>query len=297
MVARVRAPCSVVLPTRDRPEMLRRAVASITDALAPGDELLVVDSCSATPIPGAISVDAPGANRARNAGWRAARHEVVLFVDDDVTVDRGWADAFVAAMDAHPEAAFVTGRIEIPPGQQCDYPIAIKDDPDAAPLTPATTGVLGHSASLAVRRPALHQVGGFDEVLGAGGHLPMSDEIDLFDRLFAAGWSGWYEPAALAWHDQWRTRRQRLRVSWLYGFGEGARIAKLRRTDPGHARRQFTEVVWRHGLRDAARDGAHLYKTAFLLDAARLLGAGAGFMKARSIPVVDGHFVAPGVRR
>ena len=298
----MRAPCTVVLPTRDRPEMVARAVASVRAALTADDELIVVDSASAVPVgvPGGrvIRVDRPGANRARNAGWRAGAHEVVVFVDDDVTVDAGWADGFMRAMADHPEAAFVTGRIEVPPDQgPVDHPVAIKNEPEGAVLTAAMDGVLGHSASLAVRRQALVAVGGFDEVLGAGGELPMSDETDLFDRLFAAGWTGWYEPTALAWHDQWRGRGERIRLSWRYGFGAGARLAKLLRTDRRRARRLAGEVFWRQGLRDLAADARRGYRTAALLDVAHVAGAAVGLISGSRVPVVDGHFAPRGDRR
>jgi GT2 family glycosyltransferase len=276
--------------------MLRRAAATVAAAMGPDDEFIVVDSASAIPVDPVyraqvIRLDRPGANRARNAGWRASSNEMVLYLDDDVMVDPGWADAFVAALGAHPEAAFVTGRIDVPPEQApVDSPVAIKNDPGGAVLTKSTVGVLGHSASLAVRRSALESVGGFDEVLGAGGRLPMSDETDLFDRLFAAGWTGWYEPSARAWHDQWRSRRERIRLSWLYGYGDGARIAKLRRTDRARAASLTREVFWQRGVRQAVTDGRHRYRTAFVLDVAHLAGASAGLAKARRMPVVNGHF-------
>ena len=282
--------------------MAARAVQSVRAALGPDDELIVVDSASDDPLTLAdtpvLRVDRPGANRARNAGWRAARNQLILFVDDDVTVDVGWADGLVTALAAHPEAGFVTGRIDVPPDQMpVAYPVAIKDDPEGTVLTADTAGVLGHSASLAVRRAALEAVGGFDEVLGAGGLLPMSDETDLFDRLFAAGGTGWYEPSARAWHDQWRTRRERVHLSWLYGFGAGARIAKLRRTEPPRARALTREIVWRRGVRDLAHDTRHGYKTAMALDVAHAAGAMAGFVRARRFSVAAGHFVEPGARR
>jgi GT2 family glycosyltransferase len=126
----------------------------------------------------------------------------------------------------------------------------------------------------------------------------MSDETDLFDRLFAAGWEGWYEPTARAWHDQWRSRRERVKLSWLYGFGAGARIAKLRRTNRPRARQLATEVFWRRGIVDAFADGRHGYKTALLIDVAHLGGAVAGLARAWRMPVIDGHFrLAEGRRR
>ena len=128
----MREPVAVVLPTRDRPEMLARCLESLRAALGPDDELVVVDSASVVPIMdvGArvIRCERPGVDRARNAGWRATTADLVLFVDDDVVVDGGWADAMAGAFARHPEAAFVTGRIDVPDHQaDTDRPVAIKD--------------------------------------------------------------------------------------------------------------------------------------------------------------------------
>ncbi len=295
-----RPSCSVVLPTRDRPQRLERCLASLAAALGPDDELIVVDSASTDPAVGRVAAAAgatvlrcerPGVDRARNAGWRHARHDAVLFVDDDVVVDEGWADGLVAALAAHPEAGFVTGRIDALPGDgTTDRPVAIKDDDAPARLDAATTGTLGHSASLAVRRRALEDVGGFDEAMGAGARFQSSPEVDLFDRLFAAGWVGWYEPSARAWHEQWRQRRQLLVLDWRYGMGAGARLAKLVRSDRRRARRVATEVLWATGLRTAARDLRAGYQTGVILRLAQILGAVVGFVAALPVPVRAGHY-------
>ena len=296
-----RPPCSVVLPTRDRPDKLDRALASITAALNPGDELVVVDSASRDPAVAAVAVsrgatvvrcDVPGVNRARNAGWRATTHQAILYVDDDVVVDAGWADALAHALDAHPGAGFVSGRIDVPTGQStAGHPVAIKDSADAAELTRRTTGVLGHSASLAVRRAALDQVGGWDEALGSGGKFKSSPEVDLFDRLFAAGWVGWYEPSARAWHDQWRGKGGMVRLDWRYGYGAGARIAKLVRTDRARAAEVATDVFWTRGLRAAFGNARRGYKTPVVLDLAGVAGATVGLLRALPVRVVRGHYV------
>jgi glycosyltransferase involved in cell wall biosynthesis len=295
-----RAPCSVVLPTRDRPEKLRRCLESVFAALREGDEVIVVDSASVDPevarvatAAGAVVVrcDRPGVDRARNAGWRRTGHDAVLFVDDDVVVDAGWADALVAALASDPPAGFVTGRIDaLPGGHSMERPVAIKDDDEAARLDASSTGTLGHSASLAVRRAALEDVGGFDEAMGAGARFQSSPEVDLFDRLFAAGWVGRYEPAARAWHEQWRGRSELLKLDWRYGMGAGARLAKLVRTDRPRARRIAAEVFWATGLRTAWRDLRARYKTGVLLRLAQVVGAVVGFAAALPVPVRDGHY-------
>ena len=292
---------SVVVPTRNRPAHLERCLASIRAALGPDDELLVVDSFSTDPAVGALAAahadrwlraGRPGASLARNLGWRAAAHDVVAFVDDDVTVASGWAEGLRVAA-RRPGVAFVAGRIGIPPDQMgVDRPVALKDDLVAGPIDAATTGTLGHSANLAVRRAALDAVHGFDELLGAGAPLRAAEDNDLFDRLLAAGFTGWYEPTAAAWHDQWRTRGELVRLDWAYGVGTGARLAKLRRADPGRAREVATESVWRNGLRLLPGQVRHRYELGVATTLARVTGAAAGYVRARRLGVDDGHLVA-----
>jgi glycosyltransferase involved in cell wall biosynthesis len=89
---------SVVIPTKDRPEMLRRAVLSVLGQTYSPVELIVVDDGSVEPAREAIAdlntddlrrfeVVRHGENRggaaARNTGLREARGEYVAFLDDD----------------------------------------------------------------------------------------------------------------------------------------------------------------------------------------------------------------------
>lgn len=301
----MRAPVAVVLPTRDRPAMLRRSLDSLTVALAPGDELVVVDSASTDPAVALTAAEAgarvlrcdrPGVDRARNAGWRATSADVVLFVDDDVVVDAGWADAMAAAFD-DPAVAFVTGRIGVPDHQAgTDRPVAVKDDEGPAVLDATTEGTIGHSASLGVRRSALERLGGFDESLGAGARFCSAPEVDLFDRLFAAGLGGRYEPTARAWHDQWRGRTDKVRLDWRYGVGSGARIVKLLRTDRRRAAGLTRDLLWDRGLRAAAVDLRNRYELGALTKLARVAGTLAGVAAAAPVPVRDGHFAPRGGR-
>ncbi|HMC51278.1 MAG TPA: glycosyltransferase, partial [Acidimicrobiales bacterium] len=237
---------SVVVPTRDRPALLGPCLESLRSSLRPEDELIVVDSASRDPVVAAVAsahgarvvrCERPGSSRARNAGAAAAGRDVIAFVDDDVRVAVSWADGMAKTFE-DASVAFVTGRVGVPPDQvaTAERAVAVKDDAEPCRLDGRCIGVIGSSASFAIRRDALARVGGFDESLGPGGRLGVVEDLDLFDRLFAAGMVGRYEPAARAWHDQWRTRPQLLRMDWQYGRGAGARLAKLVRTDPPGAR-------------------------------------------------------------
>ncbi|HVT76539.1 MAG TPA: glycosyltransferase [Acidimicrobiales bacterium] len=290
-----RPPLSIVVPSRDRPEQLARCVASVRAAMGPEDELIVVDSASQPPIALAdtrvVRVERPGVNRARNAGWHAATHDLLAYVDDDVVVDPGWADAFATSAAAHPDAAFITGRLGALDAGANHGGVAVKDDAEAATLDGDSRGDLGHGANLLVRASALVAVGGWDDALGNGGRFKSAPEADLYDRLFAAGYVGRYEPTAAARHEQWRSSSQLVRLDWRYGFGNGARLAKLVRTDHRRARRVGGEALWGWGLQRLGAPIRDRNKTEVARVAARLAGTAAGFARAAFVPVRNGHFV------
>ena len=91
------APClTVVIPTHDRPDLLREAVESALAACPAHTEVLVVDDRSRVPAETVLaglmtderlrvmpSPGPAGAAGARNAGVAAARAPLVLFLDDD----------------------------------------------------------------------------------------------------------------------------------------------------------------------------------------------------------------------
>ncbi len=303
-----RPPVSIIVPSRDRPEMLARCLASVQRAAGPDDEVVVVDSASRdaravseiVAAAGArlVRCDLPGVCRARNAGWRAATHALLAYTDDDVTVDASWVDTFARTAAAHPEAAFVTGRISIPDGQEgVRREVAIKDDVEATVLTRASRGDIGHSASLLVRASALGTVGGWDESMGAGGRFPAGPEVDLFDRLFSTGLTGRYDPGARAWHDQWRGKGELIRLDWRYGTGNGARLSKLARSDRARARQVAFDTIWGWGLQQVPDTIRLRDKTAMLLIVIRLTGTLAGFLRGLLVPVRNGHFVVRGSAR
>lgn len=299
-----RPPLSIVVPTRDRPEQLARCLASIRASTSEHDELIVVDSASrdadhiASIASGArarlIRCGQPGVNRARNAGWRAAAHALVAYVDDDVVVDDGWANAIAAAAAAQPQAAFITGRLSaLAEGSHRHGDVAVKDSTERATLDATTRGDLGHGANLLVRVAALEAVDGWDESLGSGGRFGSAPEADLYDRLFLAGFTGLYEPAARAWHEQWRSPRELILLDWRYGSGNGARLSKLARTNRRRFRRVGSEALWSWGLQRLGSAVRDRNKTEAARVAARLAGTAAGFARGAVTRVRAGHFVEP----
>jgi glycosyltransferase involved in cell wall biosynthesis len=277
--------------------MLDGCLSALTKSVREFDEILVVDSASRSGDVRRIAekhgvrylrTEVPGASIARNIGWREAKNDVVAFLDDDVRASAQWAEALSGVFETHAEAAFVTGRVGLLEGQEDSFrPVALIQRPDPIVLRRGLHELTGHSANLAVRRYALTHIGGFDEILGAGARLRAAEDLDLFDRLYGAGYSGRYDTEALAWHDQWRSRGELLRLDYDYGIGAGARIAKLFRTDRVHALKAGKSWFWFGGITlvlnrdDFGGLGA----------VARLLGGSVGFVRGLSFRVARGHFV------
>jgi glycosyltransferase involved in cell wall biosynthesis len=293
-----RPPLSVVVPTRNRPQLLSGCLDALRASLDPADELVVVDSASegdgtrrVAADYGAVVVrcEKRGASLARNTGWKHARHPLVAFVDDDVRVGPGWADALARASSRYPEASFVTGRIGIPAGTNPEFPIALMDTTEPMRVDALTPNPIGHTANVVVRREALERIGGFDDLLGAGGRYRAAEDQDLFDRIFLAGMAGRYEPSASATHEPWRERREILLLEWSYGVGTGARLVKLLKFNRGRVRRVFRDNVWAVIL-----DFFHSIRIGFkfqtLVTFVRLVGTVVGLMLALPRSVRDGHF-------
>ena len=269
---------SVVVPTRDRPELLVGCLAAVEPQLLPEDELIVVDSAGRLPVaaPRVLRVEVAGTSRARNAGWREARGDAVAFLDDDVRVADGWRAAVEGALE---EVAFACGRVAVPPHQEgVERPVAVT--PDLPEQLIDRAHVIGVSANLVVRREVLAAIGGFDERLGPGTSLPAAEDLELFDRLLAAGHAGRYAPSLLAFHEQWRDRRQLLRLDWGYGKGAGARAVLAGGT---RGRRLAREALWEQGIRPVPGDLRRGYQYGVLTGLVRTGGVLAGLVAARRV--------------
>jgi glycosyltransferase involved in cell wall biosynthesis len=96
-------PVSVVVPTRERPQLLQRCLAAL-ERQSTAVEVVVVEDAAGR-----------GPAWARNEGVRRARGEVVCFTDDDCEPEPGWAQALAAPILAG-SARAAAGRIVVAAG-------------------------------------------------------------------------------------------------------------------------------------------------------------------------------------
>jgi len=235
--SRAGSPLAVVVCTRNRPEMLARALFSLSALVFHDLEIILVDNDPTDPAAKAVFDAAvlrsvhpmryvperrPGLSWARNAGIAATDRELIAFTDDDVVVDGNWAAEIVRVFDTCPTAGCVTGQIlpfefgsdasrwrEAYAGAQ-KYGFERRvfdrdngdggDHGDVSKLFPFNTGECGSGVNMAFRRAALDAIGGFDVALGAGTPSRGGEDLAAFFDVLQAGSMLVYEPSALVSH-------------------------------------------------------------------------------------------------
>jgi glycosyltransferase involved in cell wall biosynthesis len=225
------ADVSVVIPTRNRPHFLARAVDAALRQEGVRVEVIVVDDASDTPLDsrGAWEGDGItvlrhernlGMGAARNTGWRAARGAWIAFLDDDDL----WAPSKLASLlDAAGarDAGFAySSAIVVDAALR---PIGHEPAPDPDGLLPALIErcvMPGGTSNAIVRRDLLDEVDGFDE------GFALSGDWDLWIRLA--------QRARAASSEE-------ILVAYLHHAGSWSVI-----DEPG-LDRDFTELVRKHG--------------------------------------------------
>jgi len=190
---------SVVVPTRGRPAHIRPCVDSI---LANADlaELVVVDQspndeteqvlCDITDSRFRyVHSSSVGVCAARNEGAALTTGYVIAATDDDCRVPPDWIATYRQVWKSNPRAAVICGGVTVPP-ELLEEGYAVSFAPQLreleGKLPPATEW--GLTANMAMRRSLVDDIGGFDEMLGAGGPLGSGGEPDFLLRALRAGY-------------------------------------------------------------------------------------------------------------
>lgn len=267
------AAVDIVVATRNRPRLVERAIASIRASAHVDLTIWVIDQSDDDQTSAVVALQmhddprvryvrqaVPGLSLARNTGVAAGSAPVILFTDDDCRVGHEWVGAMLAEL-ADPATWAAFGRV-LP-----EYPDGLADaEPDRA--YPPALGVklatrrtvyegnllqlgFGHGASMGVRRECYERLGGFDELLGAGGALGAWEDRDFGYRVLAAGGRIVYTPDAVLYHLQWRNWADLWRTHTRYALGAGAAAGKYLRCGDLAGLAIFGEWLLSQGLRQS----------------------------------------------
>ncbi len=229
------APLTAIICSHARPQYLAACLEGFRAQQGGPPRLLVVDSASPIPASNAmremataagadfLRVDQPGLSLARNAGLAAAESDWVAYLDDDAVPAADWTAALLHRIAGLPaDIAAIGGRIL--PEWEAPLPgwwpaslrgvLTIVEWPGAAPLGPGLPpDVAVYGANMAFEAAALRGIGGFPEALGRiGNRLLSGEEVEVLDRLRAAGRRAFYDGAITVRHS---IQGQRLRPGWL----------------------------------------------------------------------------------
>ena len=225
---------SVVIPTRERPQALDRALRALAAGTAAGaTEVVVVDDdprCSADPDDHGLELrvvrsGGAGAAVARNLGAAAARGGILLFLDDDLVADPQLVARHLAEHDADP-GAVVIGQARPRPVEPTlaarsaalwwDEHFARKREAIALTFADVLTG------NMSIARGDLRRVGGFDPAFST----LRREDWEWGVRVIRAGVPVRYLPEAVADHEFRVGTRAAIHNAVREGGGDALIIAK-----------------------------------------------------------------------
>jgi GT2 family glycosyltransferase len=253
LVANSRPPHEVVVVVDSNPDLLARLPGRLPPAVA------------------VLPSRGSGASEARNTGIEAATGDLVAFIDDDAVADRGWLDHLTAPF-ADPAVVATGGRAVprwerpnriLPPELYWVVGCTYAGHPTTAQPLSRPIG-----CSMAARRDAILDAGGFPHDFGPSGPQPKShsnEEIAVSLRLRATHGerSIWYAPGAVVHHFV-----PAARTTWTYlwqrCYVEGVSKADVRRRfgaaamgfDRGYARHTLLPAIARYAIRGLVPGGA-----------------------------------------
>ena len=211
----------VIIPTRNRAESLRALISSLEEAQCPEDasveivavnngstdgtaELLRAETANQNRFPlRVLSQPQPGKANALNLALAQSNGELLMILDDDVSVD---AMCLVRHVEAYRSTGFAAMQGRVLPGRDPDgrradvsrlseYNIPLIDYGDEIREIRGLTGT-----NMSFKREVLEAIGGFDSRLGPGA-AGFSEDTEYSIRIRKAGFKIGYTPHAIVYHE------------------------------------------------------------------------------------------------
>lgn len=200
---------SVIIPTHNRPAQLAETLNTLRDQSLSADsyEIIVVDDGSNPPVVAPefgkkpvcrlIRLERGERSAARNAGAAVARGELLVFVDDDISVGPEFLAEHLRAHEQWPDALLV-GAIHLPFEALSSPFVRFRQRLERYGL-PVKRGVVSihnfcAAANMAISRDSFQRLGGFDRTISS------SEDQDFALRHTISGGKIAYVPEASAIH-------------------------------------------------------------------------------------------------
>ncbi len=187
---------SIIIPTFNRPDLLKRSVASAQAAASPTAEIIVADDASRLPASTVLAeladdrirvvlAGGKGAGHARNVAIKAARGELLFFLDDDDELIADYCERVLALVNGRetPDFGYSSAFFE-EKGQRIAKPrmkegLMTEDVPFRSLLN-------GFGMGFWAKRTLVKNIGLINE------NLVTNEDTDYLLRLIKSGAPGWY---------------------------------------------------------------------------------------------------------
>ncbi len=148
-----------------------------------------------------------GLTGGNNAGFRVARGEILISLNNDTEADHRFVEAMVTALQEHPEAGLAAAKMLLFDRRDTLHSAGDGYGGDGIPFNRGVwqrdegqfdePGWIfgGCGGAVAYRRAMLDDVGFFDESF-----FMYCEDVDLNWRAQLAGWKCWYTPDAVVYH-------------------------------------------------------------------------------------------------
>jgi glycosyltransferase involved in cell wall biosynthesis len=303
---------SVVIATRNRPDLIGGAVESVVALDEVDFELLVVDQSDgdATARMLATTVERDtrvrylatptrGASTARNVGIAATTGDIVCFTDDDCRVVPGWLSGHLAGFNQDTTLGAIFGPVVARPDFDWTIGMVPTFNPRSATVLGPTRRRDFHrdgfpmSANMAARRDALARTGPFDDLLGPGAPFGSAEDTDMVYRLLSCGYRVGLSNTAPVLHlgDRYFADGSARRLVFAYCLGMGGFVGK-------HAR-CGDKTIFGIGLRWFVSEGRDVFGNLVTgtrpVGVRRITGYLQGLARSRCYPVDRRRriFIAP----
>ena len=208
---------SVVVCVREGERTLERCLQSLSQLAYPSFEVVIVAEGGSASVSGAVAPfpqfrvigqSNQGLGAARNAGVKAARGEIVAFVDPEFAVDPDWLTFMVRALQE--------GQLDACCGPACVPPETARLAACVAAARPSLLstgfGAAMARSNLVFTKDALQRVGGFERK-----YRGFDADVDLCRRLERTGVKLGHSPVALVWNLRSNPLRKFLSRQGSYG--------------------------------------------------------------------------------
>ena len=231
---------SVVISTRNRSDLILRAVQSVLGNDYPLFELRVIDQSEDNKTAEQLQPlqeRAPfcyqrsftwGVSLGRNIGIVGALGELIALTDDDCEVPPDWLRRISAAFAVDPRIGVVLGNVVAGSHDPRSgfIPTYIRKDSFQARSVADKPKVEGIGACMSLKRSVWENLKGFDPLLGAGAPFKSAEETDLIIRALRTGYYVYETSEVEVTHHGFRPWKEGPHLIRGHLYGLGAMFAK-----------------------------------------------------------------------